>query len=207
MAEHPQDLELAKRLARGDEAEFARFFDEYYPRIFRFALARFRGDEEAADELAQRTLCRACRKVHLYRGEASLFTWLCQICRHEMHDFIAANRRDGERVRSFDDDPALRAALESIPADSAFDPVVAAARADATQLVRLVLDHLPPRYGDALEWKDIEGAEVREIATRLAVTALAAESLLARARRAFKQAWLSVTGEKLPEDVIGETTP
>ena len=204
MAEHPQDLELAQRLARGDEREFARFFDEYYPRLFRFALARLRGDTEAADEMAQRTLCRACHKLHLYRGEASLFTWLCQICRHEVHDFLEALHRDGERVLSFDDDSRLRAALESIPADSASDPSLAAMRADASQLVRLVLDYLPPHYGDALEWKYIEGADVREIATRLAVTALAAESLLARARRAFREAWLSVTGEKLPDELLGE---
>jgi len=204
MAEHPQDLELAKRLAAGDEAEFARFFDHYYPRLYRFALARLRGDRDAADELAQRTLCRACRKLDLYRGEASLFTWLCQICRHEMHDYVEKRQRDARVMVSVDDDPAMRAALESLPADPWNDPAAAASRADAAHLVRVVLDHLPSNYGDALEWKYVEGLEVKEIAVRLAVTALAAESLLARARRAFRDAWLSVTGERLPDALVGE---
>lgn len=204
MPEHPQDLQLAKRLAAGDEAEFTRFFAEYYPRIFRFALARLRGDPHAADELAQRTLCRACRKLDLYRGEASLFTWLCQICRHEIHDYAEKMQRDARYMVSVDDDPALRAALESLPADAWSDPAAAAHRADAAQLVRVVLDHIPSNYGDALEWKYVEGLEVKEIALRLAVTALAAESLLARARRAFREAWLSVTGERLPDALIEE---
>lgn len=203
MAEHPQDLELARRLAAGDEQGFVRFFDEYYPRLYRFALARLGGDQDGADEMAQRTLCRACRKLHLYRGEASLFTWLCQICRHEIHDHAELRNRDACRLVSIDDDPAMRAALESLPADSSHDPVTAVARADAAHLVRVVLDHLPSNYGDALEWKYVEGLEVKEIASRLSVTALAAESLLARARRAFREAWLSVTGERLPDSVLG----
>ena len=206
MAEHPQDLDLARRLGGGDERGFALFFDEYYPRLYRFALARL-GDEDGADEMAQRTLCRAVVKLHQYRGEASLFTWLCQICRHEIHDYAERRNREARLVASVDDDPVTRAALESLPADASADPVTAAIRADAARIVAVVLDHLPSKYGDALEWKYVEGLEVKEIASRLAVTPLAAESLLGRARRAFRDAWLSVTGERLPDGVLGGMGP
>ena len=205
MAEHPQDLQLARRLVAGDEQEFARFFDEYYPRVFRFALARLRRDTDAADEMAQQTLCRALRKLHLYRGEASLFTWLCQICRHEIHDHVQLRARDAARYVSIDDDPAIRAALESLPADAHGDPARVASRADVLGLVQVVLDYLPAGYGNALEWKYVEGLEVAEIAARLQVTPLAAESLLARARRAFREGWLSVTGERLPDALAEES--
>ena len=205
MAEHPQDLQLARRLVAGDEREFTRFFDEYYPRVFRFALARLRRDTDAADEMAQRTLCRAARKLHLYRGEASLFTWLCQICRHEIHDHAESLAREAARFVSVDEDPTIRAALESLPADAHSDPVGMANRADVLRLVQVVLDYLPAGYGNALEWKYVEGLEVTEIAARLQVTPLAAESMLARARRAFREGWLSVTGECLPDALAGES--
>jgi RNA polymerase sigma-70 factor (ECF subfamily) len=205
MAEHPQDLQLARRLVSGDEREFTRFFDEYYPRVFRFALTRLRRDSDAADEMAQRTLCRAVRKLHLYRGEASLFTWLCQICRHEIHDHAESLAREGARFVSVDDDPSIRAALESLPADVHSDPAGVASRADVLRLVQVVLDYLPAGYGNALEWKYVEGIGVNEIAARLQVTPLAAESLLARARRAFREGWLSVTGERLPDALAGES--
>lgn len=204
MPEHPQDLQLARRLAKGDGPEFTRFFDEYYPRLFRFALMRLGGDTDAADEMAQRTLCRALRKLHGYRGEASLFTWLCQICRHEIHDHAEFRARQAKRFVSMQDDPTLRAALESLPASEDDDPVRVASNLDAANLVKLVLDHLPARYGDALEWKYVEGLEVKEIARRLDVTPLAAESLLGRARRAFRSAWQGLTGESLPEILAKE---
>jgi RNA polymerase sigma-70 factor (ECF subfamily) len=199
MTEHPQDLELARRLVAGDERGFARFFDEYYPRIYRFALSRLARDSDAADELAQRTLCRAARKLHLYRAEASLFTWLCQICRREIHDYLEVRQRDERRLVSIDDDPTVRAALESLPADLHSSPEDQASRADSLRLVQVVLDYLPVNYGNALEWKYVEGLGVREIASRLELTPLAAESLLARARRAFRDAWSTVTGADLPD--------
>jgi RNA polymerase sigma-70 factor (ECF subfamily) len=207
VAEYPQDLELVQRLLAGDEKEFARVFRENYPRLYRFAFSRLKGDADAADEMAQRTLCRAMRKLHLYRAEASLFTWLCQICRHEIHDHLEARDRRGRHVVSVDDDPDVRAALESLPADGHSDPVGGVRRAELLRFVQLVLDYLPGKYTEVLRWKYIEELGVDEIASRLNVTTHAAESLLARARRSFREAWLSVTGEPLPDSPLMEAAP
>jgi RNA polymerase sigma-70 factor (ECF subfamily) len=48
---------------------------------------------------------------------------------------------------------------------------------------------LPARYARALEWKYGDGFSVDEIARMLGLTTIAAQSLLARARVAFKQSW------------------
>ncbi len=50
------------------------------------------------------------------------------------------------------------------------------------------LDALPGRYGEALEWKYIDGLSVREIAERLTLSEKAAESVLTRARESFREA-------------------
>ena len=206
MAEHPEDLNLAKRLAAGEQQLFHRFFEDYFPRLYRFALTRLQGDADAAEEVAQRTLCRAIRKLGLYRGEASLLTWLCQICRHEISDFAGARAQDRSRYVALEseEEPGLRATLESMPASEASDPFANAAQADRSRLVQLTLDHLPSRYGDVLEWKYVEGARVDEIARRLEVTPLAAESMLARARRSFRDAWRGLAGEWLNEGESAE---
>jgi len=197
LAEHPEDLDLAQRLAAGEVQLFTRFFDLYFARVYRFALTRLDGDVDAAEEVSQRTLCKAVRKLKLYRGEASLLTWLCQICRREISDFAGARAQYAARHVAFDDDPDVRAAVESITAGEAYDPLESVARADRSRLVQLMLDYLPARYGDVLEWKYVEGLRVDEIARRLDVTPLAAESMLARARRSFRDTWRGLAGEQL----------
>jgi RNA polymerase sigma-70 factor (ECF subfamily) len=207
VVEHREDLQLVRHLLAGDEREFTRVFRENYPRLYRFAFSRLDGDADAADEIAQRTLCRAMRKLHLYRAEASLFTWLCRICRHEIYDHVEARERKGRRFVSPDDDPDVRAALESLPDDGQRDPADHARRAEVLRFVHLVLDYLPARYAEVLKWKYVEDLGVDEIAGRLSVTTHAAESLLARARRSFRDGWRSVTGEALPEFHVMESAP
>jgi RNA polymerase sigma-70 factor, ECF subfamily len=206
MVEHPSDLYLARRLLAGDERVMRSFFEDYYPRLFRFASIRLGGDADAADEVAQRTLCRALRKLSLYRAEASLFTWLCQLCRHEIHDDVERSQRDARRLVSIDDDPQIRAALESLPADAHSEPGDVVRRSELQQRIAVVLDYLPVHYADVLEWKYVEELGVTEIAERLNVTLHAAESLLARARRAFKETWADVAGESLPDHSSWEPT-
>lgn len=76
------DKALVNRLLHGHPEAFKTFFDGYFPRLYRFALNRLAGDGDAAEDAAQEALCKAVRKLQTYRGEASLFTWLCTFCRH-----------------------------------------------------------------------------------------------------------------------------
>ena len=181
--------ELVRRMLDGREHAFEEFFDGYFPGLFRFALSRMAGDEAAAEDVVQATMTAAIRKIGTYRGEAALFTWLCTICRHE----IAAYRllRRAGQVALAEDDPAIAAALASLSADGGQEEAIA--RGETARLVHVVLDHLPPRYASALEWKYIDGLSVREIAVRLELTAKAAESLLTRAREAFREGFAILT--------------
>jgi len=176
---------LVRRMVRGDDAAFEEFFSASFGPLFRFALPRVGGDADAAEEVVQAALCRAVRKLTTYRGEASLLTWLCTICRHEIHDWFEKRRRVPPMVELVEDLPEVRAALDSLDALQ---------KRETARLVQVVLDRLPSRYGDALEWKYIEGLSVAEIAERLGVATKAAESLLSRARVAFRDAFSAIQG-------------
>lgn len=188
------DAELVRRMLAGDQAAFSDFFESHFPRIYRFALPRVGGDEDAARDVVQATMIKAMRKLSQYRGEASLFTWCCQICRHEVADHVRARRRHSEKVVLIEDSEEVRAALESVEAPAADDPLKRCDRAELGRLIQGVLDRLPARYGDALEWKYIEGRSVDEIGERLGIGQTAAQSLLARARVAFREALEAVLG-------------
>jgi RNA polymerase sigma-70 factor (ECF subfamily) len=178
------DLALARRLAAGDESAFEEFFADYFPRLYRFARARLSGDEAGAEEVVQAALIRAVRKIHTYRGDAALFTWLCALCRREIAVHLERLGRTAE-VALAEDEPATRAALDALAALTD-DPETQLDRRELSRLVQVTLDHLPGRYGEALEWKYMLGLSVEEIAGRLGLNYKGAESLLTRARQAFR---------------------
>jgi RNA polymerase sigma-70 factor, ECF subfamily len=195
------DLELVRQMLQGDQAAFERFFDATYPALYRFALPRLDGDRDAAAEIAQATICKAIRKLHTFRGEAALLTWLNTFCRRELYAYRTRNHTRVE-VMLVDDDPEVRAALESLRTD-ADDLDAALDRTRIAALVQRVLDHLPSHYADALEWKYLDEVSVEEVGQRLGVGEKAAESLLTRARRAFRDALQTIVptlpgGDPLP---------
>ena len=92
------DIALVRRVLRGDAAVFRALFDSFFPRLYRFALARLAGDHDAATEVVQRTFCKAIERLDSYRGEAALYTWFCQVCRNTIVDYQRAARRESRTV-------------------------------------------------------------------------------------------------------------
>jgi RNA polymerase sigma-70 factor (ECF subfamily) len=187
------DLDLARRLSAGDEAAFEAFFSDYCPRLYRFACARLGGNEDASEDVVQATLIKAVNKLHTFRGEASLFTWLCTICRHEIAAWLARKGTASE-IGLIEDRRETREALEALAAGESCHPETALRRDEVSRLVQVTLDHLPRHYADALEWKYIQELTVDEIAERLGLGYKAAESLLTRARQAFREGFATVEG-------------
>lgn len=186
-----QDRDLAARVARGEQAAFDAFFKEYFPRLFRFTLSRVNNDPDLAEEVVQRTMCIVVRKMGTYRGEARLFTWLCQICRNEQAAVFRQRKIEMIDVLPIEDHPAVQAALESM---SATDdrPESAQRRDEIAHFVKITLEHLPAKYAMALEMKYMQGCSVVEIGEKLGVGTKAAESILSRARAAFKDGFRSL---------------
>jgi len=187
-----EDIRLVQRMRSGEEHAFDEFFGAYFPRLFRFAVRRL-GNEDAAEDVVQAALVIAMRKIGTWRGEAALFTWLCTICRHELSAYWARTGRQPVTLPL--DDPDIRAQIESL-AREGLGPHAEIERHDLSELVRITLDHLPRPYGDVLTWKYFEGLSVVEISERLGSTAKAAESMLTRARVAFRDGFHTLAGAR-----------
>lgn len=180
------DRALVDRLLEGDEVAYREFFSARFPGLFRFALSRLDGDEEQAQEAAQSAFVTAFEKLDSFRGESTLFTWLCGICRFQIHDLRRRERRRPRLVSAETGPDEPLSELERLQSPEE-DPADSLERKERIARVHQTLDDLPPRYGRALEWKYIEGLPVRRIAELLEVGEKAAESLLTRARDAFRQ--------------------
>jgi RNA polymerase sigma-70 factor (ECF subfamily) len=182
------DAALVRRVRNGEAAAFDEFFTSYFPRLYRFALARLNGNEDASEEVVQRTLIRGLDRLHTFRGDAALLTWLCTLCRHEVAEWVAREGRSQSMSLS-DDSAAVRLVLDRMTTGEADHPDDALQRGELTRLVHATLDGLPEKYADALEWKYLENLPVDQIATRLGLGYKAAESLLTRARAAFRDSF------------------
>jgi len=191
-----RDQALVQRLLAGDEEAFEQLSEECLGGLYRFALTRLDHDEQLAREMFQSTLATAFETLEAYRGEAPLLSWLCGICRFKIGSLHRTRRRRPREVE-LDAGGELGAVFESLTSTGG-DPEEQLRRKELTTLVHLVLDQLPERSGRVLEWKYLEGLPVQEIADRLQVGLKAAESLLSRARPAFRAAF-----QKLHRDVEG----
>lgn len=185
MAPYAEDIELVAAMLAGEESAFATFGDRYVPALYRFALARVEGDSERAREAVQAALVKALSGLRGYRGEAALLTWLCACCRNEILMQIRSRRTAPVHVELVAETLPGAGTVSPPPAD----PEALLLRRETALQVHVALDLLPPRYALALEWKYVDRLAVEEIAGRLGVTAKAAESLLARARQAFRSTY------------------
>lgn len=70
-------------------------FDEvyrlYFRDVYRYALSLCR-NEAAAEEVTQETFFKALKQLDRYRGECSLYVWLCQIAKNTWFSLCRRNR-------------------------------------------------------------------------------------------------------------------
>ena len=184
-----RDRHLARRMCNGDEDAIGYFCREYLPKVYRFALARVRVDSDA-DDVVQNVMTNAARRIETYRGDATLLTWLLQICRRELSKRYARIDRQPSAL-PFDRDDVLRALVESVEAAQSDEPEHVALGRELTMRIRSALDELPMRYAQALEMKYVDDMSSKEIAGLLGVGDEAIQSLLARARRALKEVFMT----------------
>ena len=189
VADHAEDLKLVERMLAGAEEAFEAFGERYFKALYRFAFARLDGNRELAREIVQTAMTKALSKLDTYRGEAALLTWLCSCCRNE----ILMHFR---RLRTAPADLELEEELEPDPGLAPpGDPESVLVRKERVHLVHVALDGLPAHYAQVLEWKYLDGLPVNEIAARMGMRSKAAESLLTRARQAFRSSYESLQAE------------
>ncbi len=182
---HFGDVALVERAIAGEESAFDEIADSHFAALYRFALGRLDGNRDLARDIVQTTLCKVMQKLHTFRGHASLFTWLCACCRNEIGMHFRRVNRAPEQVELDDSRTSEGQALPFLPAPTGPDGQLLSK--ETAKRVHLALDLLPDHYKRALVWKYLDRQPVVEIAARLELRPKAAESVLTRARKTFRE--------------------
>src|ERR1700738_1691919 len=173
-------------MGAGEQRAFDEFYHSHVPRLVAFTTRRSRLDPASVEDIVQGTLIKAMRNLSSYRGEASLFTWLTQICLHELADVTRKSARRPSHA-SLDEPATLLRLSPQLHASPFFEPEATVdAQLHRAAVIR-ALNALPKHYAMALEAKYGDGLSVVEIGELLGVTPIAAQSVLARAREAFRE--------------------
>ena len=185
----------------GDREAFEAFGARYVQPVYRFALGRLPNDRPLARDLAQAALCKAFGKLDTYRGEASLLTWLCACCLNEIRMHARRRRAAPAELELEDRIEPTSEAWQGPPGT----PEERFIRSEGALAVHMTLDLLPRDQARVLEHKYCDRLSVREISERMERTPKAVESLLARARDAFRAAYRDLTSEPNPRPTTERT--
>jgi RNA polymerase sigma-70 factor (ECF subfamily) len=160
--------------------EFTRVFDAHFPRLFRY-LDRLSGDADLAADLAQEAFTRLYQRGSLPEEPGA---WLATVATNLFRN-IHTTRARREHL--------LRAVPEAVQfADHAVDPAISAAPDDTERRVRGTLDSMPARDRELLVLR-AEGYSYREMAVALELNEASVGTLLARAKRVFRELYEAKT--------------
>ncbi len=172
MTDH--DNRLLERLAAGDPGAFEQIFLRYYAQVHR-ALCGLLESREACDDLAQETFLELFRRPPRLQPGATLPAWLCRVALNKGYNSLRGERRAMQRQEQY-----------SMPLRD--DPLAEVERQEERALVREVLSRLPERQSKMLLLRHA-GLSLNQIAAAVEIAPGSAGTLLARAERAFVEAY------------------
>jgi RNA polymerase sigma-70 factor, ECF subfamily len=183
-----------QRALAGEPAAVHALADMALPPLYHFCLYRVGRDRHLCEEVVQETLVRALRELARYepaRAGGNIFPWLTGLARNEISRVLARRRQ----TVSLDElwarmDRELTALYERLEAEPFSEEVLR--RDETRELVNATMAQLPPQYREALEAKYVNGSSVRDLAELWRTTEKAVESLLVRARKAFRATFLTL---------------
>jgi len=190
--QNASDLELVRRIKRGDEQGFREMVDRYHARVYSLAYGVLRNSEDA-EEATQDAFLTLYRKIGTFDDSKKFFSWFYRVALNAAYS--RARRRKPITTVSLDDYvPRYRDDGQASPEFAAFvdgteDEAIAR---DLAERAAEFMDELPQPYRDAIWMVDVEEMKPADVADVLEISLAALKSRLHRARLFVRQRLLEV---------------
>jgi RNA polymerase sigma-70 factor (ECF subfamily) len=169
---------LHRAVMGGDEGAWRTWYEESFEGLYAYALWRCAGLRDRADEVVQETWLIAVRRIRQFDPDQGSFAgWLRGIAANVLRNHLRDRRRRGRQSAP----PATSRTAES--------PDASLERREQAERIARALAALPEHYESALRAKYLDRLTVAEIAGQRGESTKAVESLLTRARQAFRDAF------------------
>ena len=170
---------IAEKVLKGEKGAATAFYKEFAPKLRRYLNTKL--PEGETEEIIQDTFLSAFDSLPLYRGESSVSTWLISIARHEVADFY--------RKRYIRQAVEKTAPLFESMVSEVLSPEFVLEKKKIEKKFFSTYRSLSKQYQDILSYRYELSMSVREIAEKMGLSFKATESLLFRARLAFREAY------------------
>lgn len=177
-----EDMALVQRAANGDENALKTIYERHADLLYAFVCHSLDGDRLEAEGIWMEALEAGIRTLSSYRGQSRFFSWLCSIARHKLADHWRSENRSRQHLCLMPPENLTRMLDEGPLPDE-----IAGLRATRQRVVE-VLGVLPRDYRVALVARYADGLSVEETAKLLGKSYKATESVLSRAKEAFRAA-------------------
>ncbi|MFO1064270.1 MAG: sigma-70 family RNA polymerase sigma factor [Pirellulales bacterium] len=174
---NPDQAEI-ERVLGGETAAYTALVERHQGRLLGL-LVHACGSRETAEDISQETFVRAFRKLHLFEGRSSFYTWLCRVAMNILHSERRRKRMENQvRRESFDN--AMLSAADSSAVERGME------LAELQQGVHRALAMLDLDRRTVLLLRDFDGLDYDEIAETLDIPVGTVRSRIHRARLELK---------------------
>ncbi|MGB0953744.1 MAG: RNA polymerase sigma factor [Planctomycetota bacterium] len=181
-ANHPTDLDLAQRVASGDEAAATEVFESLAGEMFGFA-RKMLGDEVTAEDALQEAMVAVLRGAARFDGRVSLRAWAFSILRNKVTDVY---RKRGREILVHSEDPERDSFLKDGHwQDTSFG--VWNEGAELLEVVQRCMEGLPIHQREAIELRAMEGLSSQDAADAMGVSADNLRQILHRGRASVRK--------------------
>lgn len=192
------DLHAARR---GDREAIERFYDAHVEGLYTFIYYRVGRDTALAEDIVQETFTIALsRQADYDPARGSVGSWLTVLSRNVIRDHLRAHRRGDDLAATWERIDATLAQTFASMAEAPL-PGEVLERAETRDLVHMAVANLPEQYRTALTRKYVDGESLETLAGEFGISVDATKSLLARARRAFRDTFATLSTN------LSEVTP
>jgi RNA polymerase sigma-70 factor, ECF subfamily len=175
----------------GNREAIGRFYDAHVDALYTFVFYRVGRDAALAEDVVQETFALAlAKRAEFDPARGAPGAWLRVLSRNVIRDHV----RDHHRVEQWERIDVSLAEMFAAMAERPL-PGEVLERAETRDLVHIAIANLPDQYRSALTRKYVDGESLETLARDLGISVDATKSLLARARRAFRDTFATVSAQ------------
>jgi RNA polymerase sigma-70 factor (ECF subfamily) len=161
------DALLITEALEGRESSFSLLVTKYWKRVF-YVVRRRVEDNALAEEITQEAFISAYKYLHTFKGDSSLYTWLCTIA-------INKSRVRPSRGLQMDVEIAITCTPETL--------------LETKQEIVGIMEMLPKKQQQALYLKECQGLCYADVGLDLGCTAGYAKKLVYKAKQTIRSSY------------------